>query len=130
MRSLRGFSPFSTRGIVGNKYLVIGTVDRADWKRRDREKLPIQDSIEALHDFKEGVMFKPKGGWRRWSKGVSDEQTTTLSFWRFCPWKQIQGSVERHCSPGRSVRLLDVVPPGSPGRPVLSDPRAGCGCRC
>jgi hypothetical protein len=51
--------------IVGNKYLVIGTLDRADWKRIDREKLPIQDTIEALHDFTEGVMFKPMGGWRR-----------------------------------------------------------------
>ena len=51
--------------IVGNKYLVIGTLDRADWKRIDQQKLPIQDSIEALHDFKEEVMFKPMGGWRR-----------------------------------------------------------------
>jgi hypothetical protein len=27
--------------------------------------LHIQDSIKALHDFKEAVMFKPMGGWRR-----------------------------------------------------------------
>ena len=52
-------------GIVGNKYLVIEALDRADWKRIDREKLPIQDTIEALHDFKEVVVFKPMGGWRR-----------------------------------------------------------------
>ncbi len=52
-------------GIVGNKYVVIGTLVRADWKRIGREKLPIQDSIEALHDFTEGVMFKPMGRWRR-----------------------------------------------------------------
>ena len=51
--------------IVGHKYLVIGTLDRADWKRIDQQKLPIQDTIEALHDFKEVVMFKPMGGWRR-----------------------------------------------------------------
>jgi hypothetical protein len=51
--------------IVGNKYLVIGTLDRADWKRIDQEKLPIQDTIEALHDFKDVVTFKPMGGWRR-----------------------------------------------------------------
>ena len=54
-----------TPEIVGNDYLVIGTVDRSDWKRIDQQKLPIQDSIEALHDFKEAVMFKPMGGWRR-----------------------------------------------------------------
>ena len=51
--------------IVGHKYLVIGTVDRADWKRIDQQQLPIQDTIEALHDFKEEVMFKSMGGWRR-----------------------------------------------------------------
>ncbi len=51
--------------IVGNKYLVIGTLDRADWKRIDQKQLPIHDSIEALQDFKEEVMFKPMGGWRR-----------------------------------------------------------------
>jgi hypothetical protein len=51
--------------IVGNKYLVIGTLDRADWKRIDQEKLPIQDTIEALHDFKDVVSFKPMWGWRR-----------------------------------------------------------------
>ena len=51
--------------LVGNKYLVIGTVDRADWKRIDREELPIRDTIEALHDFKEVVVFKPMGGWRK-----------------------------------------------------------------
>ena len=51
--------------IVGNKYLVIGTLDRADWKRIDQQKLPLQDSIEALHDFKAVVIFKPMGGWGR-----------------------------------------------------------------
>ena len=51
--------------IVGNQYLVVGTLDRADWKRIDQNKLPIQDSIEALHDFKEEVTFKPMGGWRK-----------------------------------------------------------------
>jgi hypothetical protein len=51
--------------IVGNNYLVIGTLDRADWKRIDQNKLPVQDTIEALHDFKDVVTFKPMGGWRR-----------------------------------------------------------------
>jgi hypothetical protein len=51
--------------IVGNKYLVVGTLDRADWKRIDQNKLPIKDTLEALHDFKDEVSFKPMGGWRR-----------------------------------------------------------------
>lgn len=51
--------------IVGNKFLVVGTLDRADWKRIDQHKLPIKDTLEALHDFKDEVWFKPMGGWRR-----------------------------------------------------------------
>ena len=51
--------------VVGNNYLVIGSLDRADWKRIDQNKLPVQDTIEALHDFKDVVTFKPMGGWRR-----------------------------------------------------------------
>ena len=52
--------------IVGNKYLVVGTLDRVDWKRIEQNKLPVQDTIEALHDFKEVVIFEPVGGWSRW----------------------------------------------------------------
>lgn len=51
--------------IVGNDYLVIGTVDRASWKRIAQNQLPLQDTLEALHDFREVVTFKPVGGWRR-----------------------------------------------------------------
>jgi len=51
--------------IVGNEYLVIGTLDRADWKRIDQNQLPVRDTIEALHDFKDVVTFEPMGGWRR-----------------------------------------------------------------
>jgi len=51
--------------IVGNKYVVIGTLDRADWKRIDQNNLPFQDTLEALHDFKDEVTFEPAGGWRR-----------------------------------------------------------------
>jgi thioredoxin-related protein len=51
--------------IVDNKYLVIGTLDRTDWKRIDHNKLPIQDTIVVLYDFKEVVIFKPMSGWRR-----------------------------------------------------------------
>jgi hypothetical protein len=49
--------------IVGNDYLVIGTVDRADWKHIAQNQLPVQDTLEALHDFREVVTFKPAGGW-------------------------------------------------------------------
>jgi hypothetical protein len=48
---------------VGNDYLVTGTVDRADWKQIAQKQLPVQDTLEALHDFKEVITFKPAGGW-------------------------------------------------------------------
>ena len=51
--------------IVGNEYLVIGTMDRSDWKRGVQNQLPLQDLLEVLHDFKEVVTFKPVGGWSR-----------------------------------------------------------------
>jgi hypothetical protein len=51
--------------IVGNDYLVIGKVERATWKRTMQNQLPTQVTLDALHDFKEVVSFKPAGGWRR-----------------------------------------------------------------
>ena len=51
--------------IVGNDYLVIGTVERATWKRTMQNQLPTQVTLDALHDFREVVTFKPAGGWRR-----------------------------------------------------------------
>lgn len=48
--------------IVGNDYVVIGTVDRADWKHIAQNQLPVQDTLEALHDFREVITFKPAGG--------------------------------------------------------------------
>ena len=50
---------------VSNQYLVIGTVDRTDWKQIDQNKLSAQATIEALHDFKEVVIFTPMDGWGR-----------------------------------------------------------------
>ena len=51
--------------LVGNDYLVIGTVERATWKRSMQSQLPNQVTIDALHDFKEVVSFEPAWGWRR-----------------------------------------------------------------
>jgi hypothetical protein len=50
---------------LANDYLVIGTLDRADWKQINQNQLSMADAIEALHDFKDVVTFKPMGGWRR-----------------------------------------------------------------
>lgn len=51
--------------VVGNDYLVIGTLDRPDWKRGVSGTITTQETIAALHDFKDVVQFKSMGGWRR-----------------------------------------------------------------
>ncbi len=51
--------------VVGNNYLVIGTVERATWKRGTQQPLNLQETLEALHDFKDVVTFKLTGGWVR-----------------------------------------------------------------
>lgn len=53
--------------VVGNDYLVIGTMDKVAWKRGTQQPLATQDMLEAMHDFKEVVIFKPVGGWG-WGK--------------------------------------------------------------
>jgi hypothetical protein len=45
--------------------LVIGTVEKATWKRTIQSQLPLEVTLDALHDFKEVVSFKPTGGWGR-----------------------------------------------------------------
>jgi len=39
--------------VVGNDYLVLGTLDRSVWKRGTQQQLTLQETIEALHDFRE-----------------------------------------------------------------------------
>ena len=51
--------------VVGNDYLVLGTLDKPVWKQGARQPLTIQEMLEALHDFKEVVTFKVTGGWVR-----------------------------------------------------------------
>jgi hypothetical protein len=59
-------SAFDThnREVVGNDYLVLGTMERADWRRGLTTPLSIQEMRATLHDFKDYVHFEP-GGWGR-----------------------------------------------------------------
>lgn len=51
--------------IVGNDYLVVGTLEKTVWKRGTQHPLTLQELLEALHDFKDVVTFKLIGGWVR-----------------------------------------------------------------
>lgn len=44
--------------VIGNDYLVLGTLDRAEWNREKRDPLSFEQMIEYLHDFKEVVTFE------------------------------------------------------------------------
>ncbi|WP_414578374.1 hypothetical protein [Anabaena sp. CCY 9402-a] len=39
--------------IIGNDYLVMGTVDRKDWKEGSQNALPLPDLIERMYVFKD-----------------------------------------------------------------------------
>ncbi len=45
--------------LIGNDYLVIGTQDRADWRRGMKTPLTIQEMLHSLHDFEEVLRFEP-----------------------------------------------------------------------
>jgi len=51
--------------VVGHDYLVIGTLDKPDWKRIEGQQPPGTEILEVLHDFKDVVTFKSTGGWSR-----------------------------------------------------------------
>ncbi|HEV2579426.1 MAG TPA: hypothetical protein VGT44_01125, partial [Ktedonobacteraceae bacterium] len=44
---------------IGNDYLVMGTLDRPEWRQGMQDPLSIQEMIEHLHDFKEVITFQP-----------------------------------------------------------------------
>jgi hypothetical protein len=50
--------------VIGNNYLVAGTIDRANWKegmQQSRQSQEGQDMLDVTHDFKEVITFKPAG---------------------------------------------------------------------
>jgi len=47
--------------LIGNDYLVLGTLDRDVWKRGVAEPLAIQEMVEQLHDFVEVLELRRAG---------------------------------------------------------------------
>jgi hypothetical protein len=43
---------------AADSYLVVGTEDRAAWRRGMRTSLTVQDALDSLHDFAEVVRFE------------------------------------------------------------------------
>ena len=50
--------------IVGNDYLILGTVDKATWRKQNKESIPMGELPAYLHDFKEYLQIsRSPGGW-------------------------------------------------------------------
>jgi hypothetical protein len=49
--------------IVGNQYLVFGTLERGDWLESKKRGLSEADAVERALVFKDVLNFKPVGGW-------------------------------------------------------------------
>ena len=45
--------------IIGNDYLVLGTLDKPEWRKGILDPMATQDMYDHLHDFKEVITFKP-----------------------------------------------------------------------
>jgi hypothetical protein len=57
---------FSERdpSIVGNEYLVMGTLDRAIWRQSRKEPMPIGELLDQLYVFAQVLQFEPEHyGW-------------------------------------------------------------------
>ncbi len=53
---------FSTK-IDHDDYLIVGTPEKAVWRRGMQQPLTLQETIDTLRDFQEVVTFKVIGGW-------------------------------------------------------------------
>lgn len=57
--------------IIGNDYLIVGTVERDYWKKASKTGGTYQEFFDNLHDFKKVVVFEPmRPVW-----GLDDEET-------------------------------------------------------
>ncbi len=48
--------------IIGNKYLVFGTLDRSDWRKYHNTPPPSNEVIEQVYIFKDVLNFEVVGG--------------------------------------------------------------------
>lgn len=45
--------------LIGSDYLVMGTIDRAVWRRSLKTPMPISELLDHLHVFKDALKFEP-----------------------------------------------------------------------
>jgi hypothetical protein len=66
--------------LVGNDYMVLGTVERQPWREGMKQPKRIEEMLEHLHDFKEvrTVKYQP-AGWYRDDEPVTPPRQTDQS---------------------------------------------------
>lgn len=57
------FRAHNAQQIGHDDYLIVGTLEKAPWRRGVQRPLTLQETLDALHDFKEVVTFRVTGGW-------------------------------------------------------------------
>lgn len=45
--------------IVGNDYLILGTLERSYWRQASKQGGTVQGLLDNLHDFEEVLLFEP-----------------------------------------------------------------------
>lgn len=60
---IEAFSAHNSKQIGHDDYLIVGTLEKAFWRLGVQQPLTLQETLDALHDFKEVVTFKVTGGW-------------------------------------------------------------------
>jgi hypothetical protein len=61
---LAAFFAQTNPAVVGNDYLVVGTLDRPDWQKGVKGPVSVPEILEHLHDFRQVLNFEPVGGWQ------------------------------------------------------------------
>lgn len=60
---LARITPQTAPPTAGDDYLIVGTVERKPWRRGLTSPLTNAEMLEALHDFKDHLQFKPAPRW-------------------------------------------------------------------
>ena len=63
--------------VIGNDYLVIGTLERLDWQKGIDSSVSVREMLDRLHDFRDVLKVELTGGWmpdgaKSRPKGIGD----------------------------------------------------------
>ena len=90
--------------VIGNDYLVIGTVERKTWRAGLKEPMRSTDALEQLHDFKEvwSLDFQP-AGWYPDDQIQADERARAQTRAQFDARAEVAGQTKGSPRPAQPV---------------------------